>query len=52
MPATPPSVNEQEAPPKPLDKMNKAELLAEAKARGVEVDESLTKAEIIAKLQA
>ena len=48
----PPSVNEQEAPPKPLDKMNKAELLAEAKARGVEVDEALTKAEIIAKLQA
>jgi len=39
-----------ERPDKPVDKMNKSELVAEAEARGVEIDESLTKAEIVAVL--
>lgn len=37
---------------KKLDRMNKEELLAEAKARGVEVDPAKTKAEIIAAIEA
>lgn len=44
-------IKELERPDKPVDKMNKAELVAEAEAQGVTVDESLTKKEIIAVLE-
>jgi hypothetical protein len=37
---------------KPLDKLNKAELLEAAEAAGVEADESMTKKQIVAALEA
>jgi hypothetical protein len=37
--------------PKPLDKLNKAELLEAAEAAGVEADESMTKKQIVAALE-
>ena len=38
---------EEKKPEKPLDRMNKDELIALAKERGVDVDEDMTKAQII-----
>jgi hypothetical protein len=40
-----------EEPAKPLDKLNKAELLEAAEAAGVEADESMTKKQIVEALE-
>ena len=40
-----------EEPAKPLDKLNKAELLEAAEAAGVEADESMTKRQIVEALE-
>jgi len=41
-----------EEPAKPLDKLNKAELLEAAAAAGVEADEGMTKKQILGALEA
>jgi hypothetical protein len=46
-----PASLQAEEPAKPLDKLNKAELLEAAEAAGVEADEGMTKKQIVEALE-